>query len=88
MDILGVQSSVSRQISIPLAFAKGSKFFLGSMFRQSDKIAWLCATNASNDNLIILGITGLNWGRRLISRLCWTGGFLNPDGACGLVDRT
>ena len=32
MDILGVQSSISRQISVPLAFAKGSKFFLGRMF--------------------------------------------------------
>ena len=61
MDILGVQSSVSRQISIPLAFAKGSKFFLGSMFEQSDRIAWLCMANASNDNLIIFGIAGLHW---------------------------
>ena len=32
MDILGVQSSISRQISVPLAFAKGSKFFLARMF--------------------------------------------------------
>ena len=32
MDILGIQSSVSRQISLPLAFAKGSKFFPGRMF--------------------------------------------------------
>ena len=60
MDILGVQSSVSRQISIPLAFAKGSKFFLGRMFGQSDRIAWLCMASASNDNLIILGIAGLH----------------------------
>ena len=32
MDILGVKSSVGRQISIPLAFTKGNKFFLGTMF--------------------------------------------------------
>ena len=32
MDISDVQSSVSRQISVPLAFAKSSKFFLGRMF--------------------------------------------------------
>ena len=87
MDILGVQSSVSRQISVPLAFAKSSKFFLGRMFGQSDRIAWFCMANASNDNLIILGIAGFHWGCWLVSRLCWTGGFLNPDGACGLIDR-
>ena len=58
------------------------------MFGQSDRIAWLCMANASNENLIILGITGLHWGCWLVSKLCWTGGFLNPDGACGLIDRT
>ena len=31
MDILGVQSSVSCQISIPLAFTKGRELVLGSM---------------------------------------------------------
>ena len=31
------------------------------MFGQSDRIAWLCMANTSNDNLIILGIAGLHW---------------------------
>ena len=88
MDVLGIQSSVSHQINIPLAFAKGSKFFLGSMFGQSDGIAWLCMANASNDNLIILGTAGLHWSCWLVSRFCWTGGAFNPDGTCGLMDRT
>ena len=70
MDILGVQSSVSRQISIPLGFTKGSKFFLGRMFGQSNRIAWLGMASASNDNLIILGIAGLHWGCWLVGRFC------------------
>ena len=61
MDVLGVQSSVSRQISIPLAFAKGSKFFLGRMFGQSNMIAWLGMASASNDNLVLLSVAGLHW---------------------------
>jgi len=31
MKILGIQSSIGRQVNIPLAFAHGSKFFFGGM---------------------------------------------------------
>src|SRR4051812_24670685 len=50
-------------------------------------ITWFSMAKASNKDIIIFFFTGLYWGRRFVTILCWTSRFISPDRAGRLINR-